>query len=79
MNKSIYIHILEGRPAFFNGQQLCFVTEGGGGKGAPVAYSLRQIRDEHRKSADYRRRKGYDTDLEVGYRRYRITDEKGQT
>lgn len=45
---NIYIHTLNGRPAGFDGERVCYAW-----RKMPVATSLKQIREEQRISAEW--------------------------
>lgn len=68
----IYIHTLDGKPAVFDGEQVCFMPASRGGNGYEPAYSLAQIRREQRQAAAWRKDHGYEQKCEMDYRRYRI-------
>ncbi len=66
---SKYLHTIGGKPATFDGYQICFATFYG--KPNDLAASLRQIRREQAISIKNRRRDGLDFNLgEYGYLRY---------
>lgn len=72
---NIYIHTLGDKPAMFDGRQIVFASRRVGGRGPSVAYSLVQIRDEQRQSAEWRKKKGFTpTSYPVGYVRFRVED-----
>lgn len=55
--KIYYLHTLDGKPAYFDGQQVCFVNYRG--KAAPLAKNLAQIRKEQQMSDEWREKQGY--------------------
>lgn len=56
---SVYIHTLNGKPAVFDGEQLCYVNKSGGPLDRLLRPSLETIRDEQRASTAYRERHGW--------------------
>ena len=67
---TVYIHTLDGRPAMFDGYQVCYAAHYG--RANDVALSLRQIRREQAASTRNRLADGLSDDLEYGYRRYAV-------
>lgn len=68
--KTYYMHTIDGRPAFFAGDQVCFMNFYG--KPSKLALSLKQIRKEQAKSREYRQSIGFSDDHDryrLGYRR----------
>lgn len=65
--QSIYIHTLNGKPASYNGQQVCYAFRGG-----KVAHSLAQIRREQAASQAYRDRRGFSDYGKLGYARFTV-------
>ena len=57
MDSNIYIHTLHGRPAAFDGNQVCFVC-GRQQRFATAAANINQIKREQRASIRYRRKQG---------------------
>jgi hypothetical protein len=71
MSRTVYIHTLNGIPAFFDGQMVVFT--GRYGKAPIPAESLRQLRDEQRASARYVLENiPNPMEVEYGYVRYRV-------
>ena len=68
--KTYYLHTLDGQPADFSGEQVCYAVHYG--KPNKLATSLKQIRREQQASREYRERIGFENDCEYGYRRYSI-------
>lgn len=67
MNKTYYMHTLDGRPAFFDGEQICFLRRFGKPSMA-LAKSLKQIRLQQARSNEFRRSLGdYDEIKRYGY------------
>jgi len=65
-----YLHTINGRPAYFDGDQICYTTYYG--KAATLCDSLRQIRKEQKLTQEYRERKGYDLHMDYSYVRVAI-------
>lgn len=65
---SKYMHTIDGRPATFDGYQICYAVFYG--KANILAGSLRQIRREQQKTIRNRMRDGLDVVCEYGYLRY---------
>lgn len=61
-----YLHTLDGKPAGFAGEQICYAQDGPGWK-APLAKDLKTIRREQKMSFKFRKEKGWDLDLRYGY------------
>lgn len=65
-----YMHLLEGHPAFFDGDQICFA-----GRGCLLSSMLRdsltQIRKEQKLSDAFRKEHGW-RDFKTGYGHLRI-------
>ena len=78
MDKTIYIHIIDGKPGFFDGRQICFMCGPTGGKAREGAHSLIQIRDEQQRSREWRKKMNYRCKFELSHRRYRITAQDRQ-
>lgn len=73
MGRTIYIHTLDGKPATFDGQQICFAH--GGGMGNKPCYSLDEIREQQDKSHAWRKKQGFsDIKFTLSYKRYRVDD-----
>lgn len=70
MNATIYIHTIDGHPAMFDGDQICFANFYGPGN--TPCYSLQEIRSQQQKSKTYRRKRNFDDSMKYGYVRYRI-------
>ncbi len=65
---NIYIHTLNGLAAAFDGRQVCYAWNR-----APVAYSLKQIRQEQAASRKWRLSRGLmDDDDRYGYRLLKV-------
>lgn len=54
---NLYMHTLDGKPAFYDGQQICYV--GIGRKVHKFATSLKQIKSERIKSENWRNKQGF--------------------
>jgi len=69
--KTIYIHTIDGQPAYFSepDNQIVYVCHYD--KFAIPAYSLAQIRKEQKITKEYRKLSGF-YDNGYGYKRYRI-------
>lgn len=67
-----YMHTLDGQPAAFCGSQVCFIGRRGIGR---LCRTLDELREQQRKSEAYRRRNGFATRFEYGYRRVRVPSE----
>lgn len=69
--KTIYIHTINGAPAYFSEPdgQIVYVLHYG--RDAKPAYSLEQIRHEQKLTKEYREKRGFD-DNDYGYKRYRV-------
>ena len=66
---SKYMHTIDGRPATFDGYQICYATFYGPAN--KLADSLRQIRREQQITIRNRKRDGFDVNVgEYGYLRY---------
>lgn len=66
---SKYLHTIDGKPATFDGYQICFATFYGPANS--LAESLTQIKREQKISVRNRKRDGFDTDVgEYGWLRY---------
>ncbi len=66
--KVYYMHTINDFPAIFDGGQVCYMRNYG--KPNPLALSLKQIREEQKASAQYRRKMGFSNiAYEYGYRR----------
>ena len=65
---SKYMHTLNGKPATFDGYQVCYATFYG--KPNKLVNSLRQIRREQQISIRNRLRDGFDNDFVYGHLRY---------
>ena len=65
---SKYLHTIDGRPATFDGYQICYATTNG--KANDLADSLNQIRKEQRITIENRKLDGFDVVGEYGYFRY---------
>ena len=67
--KTYYLHLIEGRPAYYvPGMQICFMKFYG--KPAPLAASLEQVLREQKASSAWRRKQGFAISAsEYGYRR----------
>ncbi len=61
---SIYMHTLNGKPAAFDGRQVCYLWEG-----APLVASLRELRRQQTASAAWRSKRGHAPYTDYGYRR----------
>jgi hypothetical protein len=66
---SKYLHTLDGKPATFDGFQICFASRYG--KPNLMAESLDQIRREQKISIKNRQERGYSDDFKYGYLRYK--------
>lgn len=66
-DKSYYMHTLDGKPACFDGWQVCF-----GMNGRRVASSLKQIRREQHESTANRTAAGLQDHDTMGYVRFRL-------
>jgi len=62
-----YMHTLSGKPAFYDGRQICFMKQGGW-----LATSLAKIREEQTASAKWREARGYKPLYPAGYLRVRV-------
>ena len=70
----IYIHTIDGKPAMFDGDQICFARHYGPGN--KPCYSLKEIRRQQEATFKYREERGYTYKVgEYGYIRYRIKEE----
>ena len=65
--KTYYLHTLDGQPAQFYDNIICFINDFG--SAAPLALSLKQIRKEQRISAKTRKDRSNFMEFEVGYKR----------
>lgn len=65
---SKYMHTIDGRPATFDGYQICYATFYG--KPNILADSLAQIRKEQKLTERNRKADGYETIGDYGYLRY---------
>lgn len=54
---NLYMHTLYGKPAFYDGQQICYVRIGR--KVHQLATSLEQIKSERLKSENWRNKQGF--------------------
>lgn len=71
MSKTIYIHTINGLPATFNGDQICYASFYGPGN--RPAYSLKEIRQQQKATFKYREKKNFDCNMhDYDYVRYRI-------
>lgn len=69
-----YLHTLDGKPAEFWENQICFATFYG--KAALLARDLKQIRHEQKLSKTWRKKQGFNAFLEEGYVRVRTPESK---
>lgn len=79
MSNSLYMHIVDGRPGMFDGDQIVIFNRYSSGitLKSVLKDSLKQIRDEQWKAIDWRKRRGYDTDpSEYDYIRIKKRDFK---
>ena len=60
--KKYYLHTIDGHPAAFKDTQICY-----GWHRMPLASSLKQIREEQKKTLVYRTRKGFRLLGKYGY------------
>jgi len=68
-----YMHTIDGKPAFFDGRQICYMVFYG--KASPLAQSLKQIRTEQKASAEWRMGQGFQSHIEkYGHLRVAVTD-----
>jgi hypothetical protein len=59
--RTMYMHLLDGAPGTFDGEQICFAATGahsGRRSGALLVPTLAQVKREQRESARYRQRLG---------------------
>lgn len=71
--KTIYIHTIDGKPAYFSETNGQIVYAPRHGRAAEPAYSLKQIRREQKLTKEYREKRGYGyIQREYGYKRFRI-------
>lgn len=71
MSKTIYIHTIDGRPAYFSEPdgQIVYVCHYD--RAAKPAHSLKQIRKEQKITKENRKKWGFN-DNDYGYKRYKI-------
>ena len=62
-----YMHTLDGKPACYDGDQICFMTHGTPLSRFPT--SLAQVRQEQKSSDEWRQKQGYDLYYRAGYLR----------
>lgn len=64
-----YMHLLDGKPAYFDRDQVCFMMRGGFTRAKQtLCVSLKQIRSEQKRSGQWREQQGYsDHDWEYSY------------
>ena len=67
MMTTYYMHTIDGKPAAFIEDQIYFMPYYGSAKCRTLARSLRQIRREQKKAAEFRAALGYHNDFEYGY------------
>jgi hypothetical protein len=65
---SKYLHTLDGKPATFDGFQICFASRFG--KPNKLADSLKQIKKERAISIKNREERGYPINFKYGHLRY---------
>ena len=70
----MYLHTIRGKPAFYDGMQICCGFVGGRHRNRqPLCVSLRQIRREQRSAVEWRWDHGFDADPEdYGYVRVHV-------
>jgi hypothetical protein len=71
MTKTMYMHMLNGKPAFYDGCQIAYA---GHGLRIPdhLRSSLAVIRKEHQKSYLWREKQGWADNLHYGYSRVKV-------
>jgi len=70
--KTYYLHTLDGKSAYFDGDQIVFCMFYG--RKQPLAESLKQIRSEQRKSKDWRAKRGYPEYWKISYVKVNVPD-----
>jgi hypothetical protein len=60
--KKYYMHTINGKPGAFDGTQICY-----GWHRMPLTSSLKQIKEEQKKSRAYRMKKNFDIFPDYGY------------
>lgn len=70
-----YLHTIDGKPAGFTGNQICFASKGNGWK-APLVKDLKTIRKEQRLSLKWRIAQGF-KDL-GGYNYVIVSDDESK-
>lgn len=76
MSKTYYMHTLNGRPAFFGTNQICYMMPGD--KAFHLVSSLKQIKQEQKITICFRESKNYtknDLDLVYGYLKVTLPDQ----
>lgn len=51
-----YLHTLEGKPAGFDGEQICYAGKGHDRWKAPLVQDLKTIREQQKKTFEYRKK-----------------------
>lgn len=65
---ALYLHLLEDQPAMFDGEMICYMRPGRYGRRQVLARSIEQIRDEQRRSFNWRKSHGFQDHRDVyGY------------
>lgn len=75
--RTYYLHTLDGRPAYFNGQQIASATPGGYvRRGQWLCSSLKEIREQREASRKWRAQQGFsDHGWTLGYVRVHVPEE----
>lgn len=74
MSKTYYMHTIDGKPAFWSGDQICYASFFG--RPDRLEPSLKNIRKNERRSRKYRNDLGLSDNSRYGYFRFVVPDDE---